>query len=128
LRRLIVGRYRTQDANPAALEERIERELGESIVWAWGGGAAAVRISEHYRGEETVLHVCNPDHDFPRRLRALPANDGPLILQNTPNRTAFEGVAPHTVHPLLVTAELMASANPRACEAAFEIQEGYIKI
>ena len=126
--RLIVGRYRTQDANPAALEERLEKYLGESIVWAWGGGAAAMRISKHYRGEETVLHVCNPDNDLPRRLRALPANDGPLILQNTPNRTAFEGVAPRTVHPLLVTAELMASANPRAREAAFEIWEGYIKI
>jgi hypothetical protein len=126
--RLIMGRYRTQDANPAALEERLEKDLGESIVWAWGGGAAAMRISSHYRGEETVLHVCNPDNDLPRKLRALPANDGPLILQNTPNRTAFEGVAPHTVHPLLVTAELMASANPRAREAAFEIQEGYIKI
>lgn len=126
--RMIVGRYRTQDANPATLEERLEKELGESIVWAWGGGAAAMRISKHYRGEETVLHVCNPDNDLPRRLRALPANDGLLILQNTPNKTAFEGVAPHTVHPLLVTAELRASANPRAREAAFEIQEGYIKV
>jgi len=125
--RLIVGRYRTQDANPAALEERLEKVLGESIAWAWGGGAAAMRIAKHYRGEETVLHVCNPDNDLPRSLRALPANDGPLIIQNTPNKTAFEGVAPHTVHPLLVTAELMASANPRAREAAFEIMEGYIK-
>ncbi|MGA2261229.1 MAG: type IV toxin-antitoxin system AbiEi family antitoxin [Acidobacteriota bacterium] len=126
--RMIVGRYRTQDANPAALEERVEKELGESILWAWGGGAAAMRISKHYRGEETVLHVCNPDNDLPRRLRALPANDGPLIIQNTPNKTAFEGIAPHTVHPLLVTAELMASADPRAREAAFEIREGHIKI
>jgi hypothetical protein len=126
--RLIMGRFRTQDPDPAALEERLEKELGESIVWAWGGGSAAMRITKHYRGEETVLHVCDPANDLPRRLRALPAIDGSLIIQRTPNKSAFDGVAPRTVHPLLVFAELMASINPRAREAALEIREVYIKI
>ena len=126
--RMILGRFRTQDADPSALEERVEKELGESLVWAWGGGSAAMRITKHYRGEETVLHVCEPTNDLPRRLRALPAIDGPLIIQRTPNKTAFEGIEPHTVHPLLVFADLMVNANPRARETAFEIRERYIKI
>jgi hypothetical protein len=126
--RMIMGRFRTQDADPAAMEERIEKELGESVIWAWGGGSAAMRMTKHYRGEDTVLHVCDPANDLPRRLRALPAVDGPLIIQRTPNKTAFEGVEPHTVHPLLVFADLMVNANPRAREAALELRERYINI
>ncbi len=126
--RLNMGRFKTQDADPAALEERLERELGESLVWAWGGGSAAMRITKHYHGEETVLHICEPGNDLPRRLRALPSIDGPLIIQRTPNKSAFSGVAPRTVNPLLIFAELMASMNPRAREAALEIREAYIKI
>jgi hypothetical protein len=87
-----------------------------------------MRITKHYRGEETVLHVCDPANDLPRKLRALPAIDGPLIIQRTPNESAFDGVAPHTVHPLLVVAELMTGANPRAREAALEIRERYLNI
>jgi hypothetical protein len=126
--RMIVGRFRTQDADPAALEKRIEKELGESMVWAWGGGSAAMRITKHYHGEETVLYVCDPANDLPGRLRALPSIDGPLIIQRTPNKTAFEGIEPHTVHPLLVYADLMANADPRARETALEIREKYISI
>ncbi len=126
--RLMVGRFRTQDADPAAMEERLEKELGKSLVWAWGGGSAAMRMTKHYRGEETVLHVCDPANDLPRRLRALPAMDGPLIIQRTPNKSAFDSVAPHTVHPLLVVAELAISANPRAREAALEIRERYLNL
>jgi hypothetical protein len=126
--RMIMGRFRTQDPNPAALEERLEKELGNDIKWAWGGGAAAMRITKHYRGEETVLHVLNPTADLPRRLKALPAADGPFMIQRTPAKTAFEGAVPQTVHPLLVYAELMASGNPRAREAAIEIRERYLNL
>ena len=126
--RMILGRFRTQDSDPSALEERVEKELPESLVWAWGGGSAAMRITKHYRGEETVLHVCDPDNDLPKRLRALPADDGPLIIQRTPNKTAFEGIEPHTVHPLLVFADLMINADPRARETALEIRENYIDL
>jgi hypothetical protein len=126
--RMIMGRFRTQDADPAAMEERVKKELGESVVWAWGGGSAAMRITKHYHGEDTVLHVCDPANDLPRRLRALPAIDGPLIIQRTPNKTAFEGIEPHTVHPLMVYADLMINADPRARETALEIREKYISI
>jgi hypothetical protein len=35
--RLLIGRYRTQDPTPTALEERVEQELGNNAGWAWGG-------------------------------------------------------------------------------------------
>jgi hypothetical protein len=87
-----------------------------------------MRITKQYRGEETVLHVLNPTADLPKRLRAMPAADGPFMIQRTPAKTAFEGIVPQTVHPLLVFAELMAGGNPRACEVALEIQERYLKL
>jgi hypothetical protein len=126
--RMVIGRFRTQENDPAALEKRLEKELKQPVVWAWGGGAAAMRITRHYRGEETVLHVCDPAEDLPKRLRALPSNDGPLIIQHTPNKAAYEGIEPHTVHPLLVFADLMVNGDPRAREAALEIRERYINI
>ena len=124
----IFGKFRTPDRDPEALEDRIESELRDSTVWAWEGGAAAMRLTKHYRGEETVLHVSNPENDLPKRLRALPADDGPLIILRTQGKIAFEGSVPGTVHPLFVFAELMATGNARAREAATEIRERHLKL
>jgi hypothetical protein len=87
-----------------------------------------MRLTKYYRGEETVLHVSEPTNDLLKRLRALPANDGPLVIQRTPAKIAFEGSVPRTVHPLLVFAELMATGNPRARETAMDIREHHLKL
>jgi len=126
--KLIFGRFRTPDANPEALEQRIEAELGDSVMWAWGGGAAAMRMTKYYRGEETVLHVSDPTSDLSRRLKALPAKDGPFVIHRTPAKVAFEGILPRTVHPLLVFAELMATGDPRARETAMDIRERHLRL
>ena len=125
--RLLVGRYRTNDADPETLEERIEKALGETVTWAWGGGAAAMRLTKLYRGEATVLHVDVPPADLARRLRALPAEGGPLTILQGPGRIAFEGALPRTVHPLLVYTELLTARSARARDAAREIQERYLR-
>jgi hypothetical protein len=124
--RLLVGRYRTADADPGALERRIETMLGDTIPWAWGGGAAAFRLTGHYRGAETTLHVPDPPADLAERLRALPAADGPLVLLRPPGPLALTGPAPHTAHPLLVYTELLADGGDRAREAAQRIEERYL--
>jgi hypothetical protein len=124
--RLLIGRYRTSDADPTALEKRVERTLRETTIWAWGGGAAAMRLTRHYRGIDTVLHVAEPIPDLPRRLRALPARDGPLTVMKVPGRVAFEGRKARTVHPLLVYTELLASGHERAREAARRIWDRYL--
>ena len=126
--RLLVGRYRTEDTDPVTLENRIERALGDRVTWAWGGGAAAMRLTKHYRGEETVLHVEAPPADLAKRLRALPAEDGPLTILRAPGKIGFEGILPKTVHPLLVFTELLVTGKERAREAAQEIRERYLEL
>lgn len=126
--RLLVGRYRTSDVNPEALEERVEKAIGDTATWAWGGGAAAMRLTKLYRGEETVLHVDVPPGDLVKRLRALPAEDGPLTILRVPGRIALEGALPRTAHPLLVYTELLTARSARAREAAQEIQERYLRL
>jgi hypothetical protein len=126
--KLIFGEFRTPDPTPEALERRVELELGNSVQWAWGGGAAAMRLTKHFHGEKTVLHISDPTNDLLKRLRALPANDGPFIIYRTPSKVAFEGTAPRTVHPLLVYAELMVTGDSRARETAMEIREHYLKL
>lgn len=126
--KLIFGEFRTPDPTPEALERRVELELGNSVHWAWGGGAAAMRLTKHYRGEKTVLHISDPKNDLLKRLRALPANDGPFIVYRTLSKIAFEGTVPRTVHPLLIYSELMSTGDSRAREAAMEIREYYLKL
>jgi hypothetical protein len=125
--RLLIGRYRTQDRDPNALEQRIEQELGNDLGWAWGGGAAAYRLTRYYRGPDTTVHIQpDPGIDVVKRLRALRANDGPLILMRAPGPIAFEGEQPRTVNPLLIYTELLFAEDKRAREAADMIQRKYL--
>ena len=123
---LLMGRFHTNDPAVQAREDRIERELGETTTWAWGGGTAAMRLTGHYHGPETVLHLEHPLPDLGKRLRAIPAQDGPLIVLGVPGRVAFEGARPRTVHPLLVHTELLTTGHERAREAAQEVWSRYL--
>lgn len=127
--RLFMGRYRTQDADPQQLERHVEQALGATVPWAWGGTAAAARLVGHYRGQQTVLHVDDTllEMELRRRLRALPAEDGPLVVVRAPAQAAFDGKRPRTVHPLLVYAELLATNDERAREEAQLIYKRYLK-
>lgn len=124
--RLLIGRYRTEDLDPSGLEHRIEKVFGTDAAWAWGGGAAAMRLTQHYRGETTIVHLANPAPDLPRRLRAQRDATGPLVLLKAPGRLAFDGAVPRTVHPLLVYTELLTSGDDRARETALEIRQRYL--
>jgi hypothetical protein len=124
--RLLVGTFRTPDEDPMELERRIEAVLGMHERWVWGGGAAAMRLTQFYRGPDTVLHVATWHPEYAKRLQALRAQDGPLVVLRTPGEIALEGALPRTAHPLLVYTELLATGKPRAREAAAEIQRSYL--
>lgn len=124
--RLFLGAYRTPHGDPDDLEAAIE-DAAPDVEWAWGGGAAADRLTGYYRGEETVLHVDDEPDQMLRAIRALRAEDGPLRVFGVPGPVAFEGAAPRTVHPLLVYTELYASGGERARDAAREIGERYLE-
>jgi hypothetical protein len=123
--KFLIGRYRTQETDPEALERKIEQTLDTHMTWAFGGTAAAHRLTGYYRGPETVVHVQQAD-DVARRLRALRADDGPLILLRAPGPIAFEGATPRTVAPLLVYTELLIAGDKRAREAAVDVQKKYL--
>jgi len=124
--KLLIGRYRAQKTDPEGLERLVEATLDDRMIWAFGGGAAAHRLTGYYRGPDTVVHVQQPGHDVAKRLRALPAEDGPLILLRAPGPLAFKGAAPRTVVPLLVYAELLFAGDKRARDAAGEIERKYL--
>jgi hypothetical protein len=123
---LLMGRFHTNDRGAEVREDRIERELDETATWAWGGGTAAMRLTGYYHGPNTVLHLEHPLPDLGKRLKAIPAGDGPLIVLGVPGSVAFEGAKPRTVHPLLVHAELVATGDERAREAAQEVWNRYL--
>lgn len=125
--RLLLGRFRTNDPDAEALEGRIEHELADTVQWAWGGGAAAMRLTGYYRGADTVLHLAEPVQNLGKRLKAIPAEGGPLIVLRVPGPVALEGIKPRTVHPLLVYTELLAAGAERAREAAEEVATRYLK-
>lgn len=124
--KLLIGRYRARETDPVAVERRIEEGLGEEVTWAFGGAAAAYRLTGYYRGPDTVVHVQEGEIDVAGRLRWLRADDGPLILLRAPGPIAFEGVEPRTVAPLLVYTELLFTGDKRAREAAAEIERKYL--
>ncbi len=144
--KLLVGHYRAAEKDPVVLEHRIEQRLGglrhmpdetgpdgESLGrggdarWAWGGAAAAFRLTGHYRGEQTVLHMDACPADLGQRLEILPARTGEITILGTPGALAYQGAAPRTAHPLLVYAELLAGHDERAREAAAEVRDRFLQ-
>jgi len=122
---LLVGSYRTQDADPAGLEARIRPILDECGDWRWGGGAAAHRLNGYFRGEKTIVHLADAPADLPQKLRGIPDRSGPLVFLHTPGPEAFKGATADTAHPLLVYTELLTDGNERAREAAQQLAEQY---
>ena len=124
--RLLVGRFHTPHA-PEELEKRLAELFGPDAEWGFGGGAAAMRLTGYYRGEDTLIHATRIPGDFRARLRALPARDGKLLLLLGPGGVALQGQAPHTVHPLLVYTELINAGDERARETAGLVREQFLQ-
>lgn len=121
----LIGTYRTQVDTPEALEKHIAK-VWRDRTWALGGGAAAWRMTRHYRGVPTVVHVDAAPADALRELRVIPARDGSLTLLRAAGTIAYAGVAPHLAHPLLVYAEAAISPDPRMRETAQELREKFL--
>ena len=120
-----IGRYRMAEKETDAVERQIRETLGNSR-WAWGGAAAAMRLTQYYRGPETVVHVWPYDETLPRRVRAIPDADGPVTILETPFDLAFKGAVPETAHPLLVYAELLSSGDERERNTAEVVRDQFL--
>ena len=129
LPKLTLGRFRTADKTPRELEARVADVLGRAQQrWAWGGGAAAARLVEHFRGATTSVWIEELPSDLPVLLRAIPDREGPLVILRAPGPLVFEGRGSATVHPLLVWAELLATHDDRAAEAAAHLAERFPEV
>jgi hypothetical protein len=127
--RLLIGRYDPGSTEPAAVEARMEKALTDRVPWAYGGTAAGHRLTRHYRGEETVVHIASGSADvLTRQLKVPPRQDGNLLFVQPPVPVALRGPLPHVAHPLLVYAEMLCATSPRAAEAAREIRERFLKL
>ncbi len=127
--RLLIGRYDPGADGPEVLEARIEKALPNRAVWAYGGTAAGHRLTQYYRGEDTVLHLSLPTQEaLTRQLQAPPKPDGSLVLIQPPTLFALKGPVPHVAHPLLVYAEMLCTPSPRAAEAAREVRERFLNL
>ncbi|MBI5544616.1 MAG: hypothetical protein HY901_12055 [Deltaproteobacteria bacterium] len=123
--RWLVGRFHAQAADIDALEHQLEKGLA-GLTWAFGGGAAAWRMTHFHRGEQTVVHVASAPQDLTARLRALPSSEGKLVILSTPSALGFEGTEPHLAHPLLVYSEMLAAQDARTREAAEDIRRQFL--
>ena len=86
-----------------------------------------MRLTAHYHGPQTVLHVDALPADLLKVLKAIPDRNGPLEVLGLPGPLALRGMSEDTIHPLLVYAELLREQNDRAREAAYEILERWLK-
>jgi hypothetical protein len=125
--RWLVGRYRSATKDAQELEASIERAL-EGQPWAFGGSAAEMRLSGHYRGPDTIIHVAHRLPRLPKALRALPDPYGPIVVLHTPLPLAFEGPSPNVMHPLMVYSELMVGGDERAISAAQELDQSFLHL
>jgi hypothetical protein len=123
---LVVGRYRARETDPRELEQRIEPILDAAGDWRYGGGAAAMRLAHHYRGDTTTLYLRDVPADLPARLRLTRDAAGPVVVSRTPATVAFDSPDPRSVHPLLVYADLVSEDHERAHEAARVLHERFL--
>lgn len=122
---LLCGTYRTKEADPSVLEERVTNSLAPGS-YRWGGTAAAFRLTGHYRGERSVLHVeREPPPDLGRQLRALSDPQGNLLVLRAPGKLNWDA-GTETVHPLLVYSEMLDEGSERVREAARILLEGHL--
>lgn len=124
---LLVGRFRARERDIDELERRIEPLLDAACTWRYGGGAAAMRLTGYYRGDQTTLYVQDPPTDLAARLTLVPDRNGPIAIMRSPTAAAFDSPQPRSVHPLLVYADLLAQNDERAREVAGEVYDAFLK-
>ena len=119
----LTGKFRVADV--PQFERAVERKAG-GLQWGWSGGAAAMRLAGHYRGPGTVLCLAESGGILAGDLGMLADPQGPVSILRFEGPLLFKGRRPHTVHPLLVYAELLVKPGERSAEAAQELLERYL--
>jgi len=120
---LEAGRFRVPASTPREIEQWLSERAGHV---RYGGTAGAYRLVRHYRGPTTMAHLGENTESVRRRIKAVPAADGPLAWMRDLGEMGSRGVTDDTVHPLLLYAQLDADPDPRAAESAARIRKQYL--
>jgi hypothetical protein len=124
---LVRGTYRTQ-TDPDELEKQIVAlfpKMGVSEL-RWGGTTAAYRLTSHYRGARTTVHVHATPRGVAQHLRAVSDPRGNLVVMDAFGAINWEAEG-ETVHPLLVYSEMLRDGDERAREAAEMLFDSHIR-
>jgi hypothetical protein len=127
--KLLLGRFRAPEKATSAFLERIKRaQEGGSFRISLTGGPAAARLQRYYEAPEVPLFIDTWNASVREALRLLPDKEGPITLLRAFGRLAFwkdvDGLT--LANPVLIYAELMTSADPRAHEAAEEFRREFL--
>lgn len=125
---LVLARYHSAEKDLRALQERGEYALKRhGVRWAFTGGVAAQRLTGHYRGDTTTIHLEHPVPELARELRLAPSSLGSVTVLGTPSNLIFEEMPlPGTAPAALVYAELLTTGGERAREAAEIVRSRYL--
>ena len=123
---LVWATLRTRDT-PDELEAHLPTVLQTMGVseYRWGGTSAGFRLTGHYRGERTTVHIHSLPGDFRKRLKGVTDPSGNLVLMNAVGDLNWQPDQ-ETAHPLLVYSEMLSERNERAREAAQDVFEKFI--
>jgi len=126
--RLLVGRFRPMKQDVVVQERELPPLLNMIGPWRWGGGAACMRLTRYYRGDQTIVYFeQKPPAEVAPLLRVVPDRQGKLLLVTSPGPLAFRSPNIETVHPLLAYGDLLRESNDRAREAAQMIWEQFLR-
>jgi hypothetical protein len=122
-----IGRFRAREQNIDKLEAELARRLGAIGEWRWGGGAAAQRLTNYYRGELTTAYLREATASAASRLQLIRDSNGPVVLMRSMGPLVFESPEPTVVNPLIVYGDLLLEGHERARAAAGEIFRRYVQ-
>jgi hypothetical protein len=126
---LLLARYHPAEKDLAVLEAKAEKALARlGVRWAFTGGVAAQRLTGHFRGSATVLHLERRVPELEAELRLAPSPQGSVTVLVGPGPVVFEAaLLSGTAPPVLVYAELLATGGEREREAAEIIRARYLE-
>lgn len=127
---LAIGSFEPPAEDTAGVERFVSHAFTQRN-WRFGGGAACDRMTQYWRGDQTVVHVDAKDWRVApmlavRHLRLPPARSGRLEVLTTPGPIGLEGPRPDVAHPLLVYLELATGQDDRARDAAAVVRERFL--
>ena len=122
--KLVVGRFRSAEKTAELFLNRLRKSVPPGIRYALTGGPAVDLLQHFYRGPDVPLFIEPSSRQVAQDLRLLPDTEGPVTLLRAFGEVVFwqERDNHMLAPPWLIYAELLNSNDPRAHEAARELQ------